>query len=429
MAENQYKYIGKSTWSVNEKTGKLEVNRIKNVKKTRKNAVLVKVHLDNGESITCTPDHRFMLRNGEYKEARHLRDNESLMPIPPGQFSFCMRVEFLTEKQDTYDIEMEGTPNFPLASGVFVHNSNFEATNEIIDQIAMTLKRARAINTSASNPNYDSKENPMGVTEDIFMPVWGDNVNNLDYSEIGGKPDIRWIVDIDALRNQLAVTLRTPLQLLGGYVEEASGSLGSDSIEQLDIGFARNARRLQRALKEGIKRICQIHLAYMNMDPDPALFEVNMSETSTAEEQVIINTFETGVGVIDQVIDLVTKVDKDVDEKKVFDYLNRKILKLEGFDLSKFQHAHTDIAEGIAATVDTWDRYPISNRDLVAYLPLADRMIREGVSSSPILSEKSEGLFCKRWKKNWKDRYGAVLVEATVGGAVPHNPLIKEKKE
>ena len=42
---------------------------------------LVKVTLDNGKSITCTPDHRFMLRDGTYKEARNLLLNESLMPF------------------------------------------------------------------------------------------------------------------------------------------------------------------------------------------------------------------------------------------------------------------------------------------------------------------------------------------------------------
>ena len=104
--------------------------------------------------------------------------------------------------------------------------------------------------------------------------------------------------------------------------------MGSEAIEKLDIGFARNARRIQRALKEGIKRICQIHLAYMNMDPDPALFEVNMSETSTAEEEVIVRTFETGVEIIDRVIDLVEKVDPEADKKEIFNYMNKKILKL-----------------------------------------------------------------------------------------------------
>lgn len=52
-----------------------------NIRKTRTNAKLVKVTLDNGEEIKCTPDHPFMLRDGSYKEAKDLSVNDSLMPL------------------------------------------------------------------------------------------------------------------------------------------------------------------------------------------------------------------------------------------------------------------------------------------------------------------------------------------------------------
>ena len=50
-------------------------------RKTRENAPLVKVTLDNGRQIVCTPDHEFMLRTGDYKEARELAPGTSLMPF------------------------------------------------------------------------------------------------------------------------------------------------------------------------------------------------------------------------------------------------------------------------------------------------------------------------------------------------------------
>jgi len=317
-----------------------------------------------------------------------------------------------------------------------INHTNMEAVNEIVDQIASTLKRARSLNTSVSNPQYDSKENPMGVTEDLFLPVWGDNTNNLTFDEIGGKPDIRWIVDIDALRNQLACTLRTPLQLLGGYVDEATGALGSEAIEKLDIGFARNARRLQRALKEGIKRICQIHLAYMNMDPDPALFEVNMSETSTAEEEVIKGTFETGVEIIDRVMDILEKVDDTLDKTKIFDYMNKKILKLEGFDLANFKKTTkvVNVAEGgfvhkaaAKEVAETFHRYPISNLDLTAYLPLAVKELSEGRIVKPSLGDRSTILFSERWQSDWNDKWSKTEVLEVKGGRIPKKR--KSKKQ
>jgi len=47
---------------------------------TRRDAELVEVTLDNGERVRCTPDHRFLLRSGVYKEAQHLTPQDSLMP-------------------------------------------------------------------------------------------------------------------------------------------------------------------------------------------------------------------------------------------------------------------------------------------------------------------------------------------------------------
>ncbi|MFZ5879689.1 MAG: RtcB family protein [Chloroflexota bacterium] len=49
--------------------------------KTDENAGLVEVMLDNGEKILCTPDHEFMLRNGEYEIACNLVEGQSLMPF------------------------------------------------------------------------------------------------------------------------------------------------------------------------------------------------------------------------------------------------------------------------------------------------------------------------------------------------------------
>lgn len=48
---------------------------------TRKDAELVRVHLDDGTWRDTTPDHRFMLRDGTYKKAEDLSSGESLMPL------------------------------------------------------------------------------------------------------------------------------------------------------------------------------------------------------------------------------------------------------------------------------------------------------------------------------------------------------------
>jgi tRNA-splicing ligase RtcB len=50
-------------------------------KKTRTDAPLVKMSLDNGREIFCTPDHEFMLRDGTFRQAQDLIPGTSLMPF------------------------------------------------------------------------------------------------------------------------------------------------------------------------------------------------------------------------------------------------------------------------------------------------------------------------------------------------------------
>ena len=42
---------------------------------------IVEIILDNGEKIRCTPNHKFMLRDGSYCEAKDLICGDSLMPL------------------------------------------------------------------------------------------------------------------------------------------------------------------------------------------------------------------------------------------------------------------------------------------------------------------------------------------------------------
>jgi DNA gyrase subunit B len=61
--------------------GKIGLEKITNPRLTRKNAEVVKVILDNGQEIICTPDHLFMLRDRSYKQAKDLTPSDSLMPL------------------------------------------------------------------------------------------------------------------------------------------------------------------------------------------------------------------------------------------------------------------------------------------------------------------------------------------------------------
>jgi DNA gyrase subunit A len=85
------------TYTINNK-GNIEIAEIKNPRLTKRQQKILKVVLDNNEEIRCTWDHRFLLRDGKYKEAQYLKSGDSLTPL-------YIRVS--TEK-DTYKPALQG---------------------------------------------------------------------------------------------------------------------------------------------------------------------------------------------------------------------------------------------------------------------------------------------------------------------------------
>lgn len=61
--------------------GKIGLERIFNPRMTKASADVMKVTLDNGETIICTPDHSFMMRDGSFKPIEDVAMNDSLMPL------------------------------------------------------------------------------------------------------------------------------------------------------------------------------------------------------------------------------------------------------------------------------------------------------------------------------------------------------------
>jgi ribonucleotide reductase alpha subunit len=129
--------------------GRTVVRRMKDIRKTRENAEILAVTLDDGGVVRCTPDHLFMLRDGSYVAAKDLSAGASLKRFdaiePSGIGGAPVHERDLVAvnhkvvsvspagHEDVYDGEVEETHNFAIVtsglgsaptafSGIFVHN-------------------------------------------------------------------------------------------------------------------------------------------------------------------------------------------------------------------------------------------------------------------------------------------------------------------
>jgi len=114
-------------YSRDPKTMKIVPGRARCVGKTRLNAELVKVTLDNGESVRCTPDHRWMLKDGSYKEAKDLKAGDSLSPLYRNSWDSYETVIQNGYWKATHKLVAEHF--FGDLSGVVVHHRDFDKRN------------------------------------------------------------------------------------------------------------------------------------------------------------------------------------------------------------------------------------------------------------------------------------------------------------
>lgn len=154
--------IGKKNfwvYSYNNQRGKIEPCLATSAFVSGMVTKLVKIKLDNGETIECTPEHRFMLRDGSYKEAQYLQINESLMPLWEATHHIqSITLIELDQPIPVYDIEVPEFSNFALSAGIIVHNSTAsDCITYAITEAYTDLKAAR-MNSLIVGAVHDSIE-------------------------------------------------------------------------------------------------------------------------------------------------------------------------------------------------------------------------------------------------------------------------------
>lgn len=251
-------------WSTDlEREGRVCPGKVVWAGKTRQNAQLVRVTLDNGKTIDVTPDHKMIRRDGTKVQAQELNSGDSLMPFRRDSFwVYCpeswvdvpvgtvlgkfksndirpaisdnhkvVSVEWLDEREDTYTLTVDDAHTFALDAGVFVCNSH---------------------------------------DEDFWIPVRGgkrttevDIVQGPDYSETD---------TVEYHRDKLVAALKIPKSYMGIGGEPTRGALSTE-----DIRFARTVMRVQRTERMGWNKVCRIHIVARGGDPNAFEYDTKMN--------------------------------------------------------------------------------------------------------------------------------------------------------
>lgn len=172
MYEQEYKQNYVYTVNLNSKI--IEPKPIKKVFQTKLVTDLIRVHLDNNTHIDCTPEHRFMLRDGTYKMAKDLHNNDALMPLytkisEKGLVGYRMYYESFEQK---WHFEHRRFCTNVLCNTGVVHHRNYnKLDNSPTNLIKVSQQMHRTIH---NNSTLDYDKVSYGVKK------WHEKMKNTD---------------------------------------------------------------------------------------------------------------------------------------------------------------------------------------------------------------------------------------------------------
>jgi hypothetical protein len=123
----------------------------------------------------------------------------------------------------------------------------------------------------------DLKHNPVSQDEDFFVPV-RKGVESTRI-EVIGSPAWQHMDDVEYFRDKLFAAIKIPKAYLAQDDNTARAVLSSE-----DVRFARSILRVQREIRNGLAKVCRVHLAAIGVDPKRVEYEVHMTVPSAIFE-------------------------------------------------------------------------------------------------------------------------------------------------
>ncbi|MBQ9406350.1 MAG: hypothetical protein IJU37_06370 [Desulfovibrio sp.] len=285
-------------------------------------------------------------------------DAETLEPINVGGIPIDLSiedpsVEGLVESQEY------GTSLIATAYGPWLDLLDAICSMNMSRRNAARLERIIGVNTGKLDPERAARyldavaERVTNASNDIqtqsylrgtvqtvvnhILPNFSDK-GGIQIDAVQGTPDINGLEDVLFHIKRLGGAIGIDPSLLG-FGDFLSGGLGDGGYFRMSIMAATKADLLRRAIRNGIQRLCEIHVAYKYGKvflPDDCPWEIGFNSISTAIEREEQEAQEARVNAIGGVLGAIATMDQEfsiVDKRE----LAREILKKANFDDEAFE--------------------------------------------------------------------------------------------
>jgi hypothetical protein len=141
-----------------------------------------------------------------------------------------------------------------------------------VNRVKQAYKKKRFFDPSTGKLNL--RWEPLSQDDDFWVPVrQGKEGARI---EVLGAPAWQHMDDIEYFRDKLFAALKVPKSYLGQEQGVARQILSSE-----DVRFARTILRVQRELRNGMGKVCRVHMAAIGMDPLAADYDIRMTVPSS----------------------------------------------------------------------------------------------------------------------------------------------------
>lgn len=145
----------------------------------------------------------------------------------------------------------------------------------IMQEAMHRLKKKKFVD---KNGKLDLRASPMSMDQDFFLSMRDGRESTRVESLMG--PSYQQVDDVQYFLWKLYAALKVPKAYMG-YDENMPSKA---TLSQEDVRFARTILRVQREVRNGLKKICRVDLAARKIDPSVIDFDVKMTVPSSVFE-------------------------------------------------------------------------------------------------------------------------------------------------
>lgn len=205
--------------------------------------------------------------------------------------------------------------------------SSVEEEVLILKRWKNALKRKPFIDPS-NTQRFDTPFDPFTFQEDLFWPVREGSNSSMDV--ISGQPNVADIVDVEHFRDKFFGSLRAPK----GYFGYEGDLNAKATLSAQDMKWGRGCNAIQRAVRNGLTRMCQIELALHDIDAMTAKFTVRMVVASVLEDLSRLEAMQTMIDAADRMAGLGETLRLDSDAWR--EHILKSVLGMTSQEIKKY---------------------------------------------------------------------------------------------